>query len=243
MSYDLFSQYYDSLTLNAEYQKRADYCDKILKQNGINYGILLDLGCGTGSMCIEMNDRGYDVIGIDISVGMLMKAREKCFGKDILLLNQSMDNLDLYGTVDCCISILDCINHLPDRKSVQKCFKDVSLFMNHKGIFIFDVNTIYKHKKILANNSFVIENDTVFCAWQNTLNKDNSVDINLDFFYRDGEIYYRDSESFREQVYSDSEISEMLTEAGFDIINIFDDLTFNEVKETSEKAVFVCRKQ
>lgn len=252
MSYEAFSRFYDSLTDNVGYKKRAVYYDEIIKENGINKGILLDLGCGTGSLSVKMAEKGYEVIGVDSSIGMLMKAREKTAlsDKDILLLNQSMTELDLYGTVDCAISVLDCINHLENKEDVQKAFDEVSLFMNPNGILAFDVNTVYKHKNILGNNTFVYDNEDVYCVWQNYC-ESNKVDICLDFFYTDdGENYSRDYESFSETAYPIEEIKEMLKKSGFEVLHIYEDMTKNEIKDENyinenkiEKIVFVARKK
>ncbi len=246
MSYDIFSEFYDSLTDNVEYKKRADYFCRLLSICGIKDGILLDLGCGTGSMSFEMADRGFDVIGVDSSIGMLGIAQQKMFekGKQILFLNQAMQEIDLYGTVDCAICVLDSINHLNNSNEVKETLKKVSLFMNKGGAFAFDVNTIYKHRNILADNVFVYEYDGLFCAWQNSYNSDdNSVDISLDFFEEEDGVYYRSSESFSEQAYEISDISQWLEDAGFEIIGIFDDMTTDELKPESERAVFLAKKK
>lgn len=246
MSYDDFSRFYDLLTDNVEYKERADYFCRLLSMCGINGGILLDLGCGTGSMSFEMADRGFDVIGIDSSIGMLNAAQQKMFekGKQILLLNQNMQEIDLYGTVDCAVCVLDGINHLDNSDDIIKTFKKVSLFMNKGGAFAFDVNTIYKHKNILADNVFVYEPEGVFCAWQNSYNSDdNSVDISLDFFEEEDGVYYRSSESFTEKAYELDDIKLWLEEAGFEVIGIYDDMTTETVKPDSERAVFLAKKK
>ncbi len=243
MAYDSFSKYYDILMADAGYEARAEYYHKLLCDNGTDSGILLDLGCGTGSMSLLMDSYGYDVIGIDPSIGMLNAAREKAADRKILLLNQSMEELDLYGTADCAVSAFDCINHLDGKDAVKAAFAKISLFMNPGGIFVFDVNTVFKHRMILADNCFITETDDLFCSWQNSLNTDDSVDITLDFFERDGEAYIRSSEYFTEYAYGISSIKEMLSEAGFDIIGIYDDMSFESAKENSERAVFVSRKR
>lgn len=246
MSYDDFSRFYDLLTDNVEYEKRADYFCRLLSMCGIKDGILLDLGCGTGSMSLAMAERGFDVIGVDCSIGMLNAAQQKMFssGKQMLLLNQSMEEIDLYGTVDCAICVLDGINHLKDEKSVKATFEKVSLFMNKGGAFAFDVNTLYKHRFVLADNVFVYEPEGVYCVWQNSFNEaDGSVDISLDFFEEEDGVYYRSGESFTEKAYELNNIKVWLEEAGFEVIGIYDDLTLEAVKENSERAVFLARKK
>lgn len=246
MPYDNFSRFYDRLTDNVEYEKRADYFCRLLSLCGIKGGILLDLGCGTGSMSIKMAQKGFDVIGVDSSVGMLNAARQKAFesGEQILLLNQKMQSIDLYGTVDCAICVLDGINHLPCVDDVRKTFERVSLFMNKGGAFIFDVNTVYKHREILADNAFVYEFDDLFCVWQNNYNEnDNSVDILLDFFEEENGVYYRSGESFTEQAYDLDLIASLLSETGFELIGVYDDMTTEKAAPDSERAVFSARKK
>ena len=246
MSYDIFSEFYDRLTDNVEYEKRADYFCRLLSMCEINSGILLDLGCGTGSMSVKMAEKGFDVIGVDISIGMLGAAQQKMYesGQKILFLNQPMQDIDLYGTVDCAICVLDGINHLNNSDEVRQTFEKVSLFMNQGGAFAFDVNTIYKHKNVLADNSFIYDFDDLFCAWQNNYNEtDNSVDIALDFFEEEDGVYYRSGENFSEQAYELDDIALWLEESGFEVIGIYDDLTTNPVKPDSERAVFLAKKK
>ncbi len=246
MSYDNFSRFYDMLTDNVEYEKRADYFCRLLSMCGIKEGILLDLGCGTGSVSVKMAEKGFDVIGVDSSIGMLNAAQQKMFesGRHMLLLNQKMQEIDLYGTVDCAICVLDGINHLDSAEDVRKTFEKVSLFMNPGGAFAFDVNTIHKHKNVLADNAFVFEPDGLFCVWQNNYNSsDNSVEISLDFFEEEDGVYYRTGESFSERAYELDEIKKWLEDSGFEVVGIFDDLTTDEVRADSEKAVFLARKK
>ena len=177
---------------------------------------------------------------------MLNAARQKAFeaGERILLLNQEMQSIDLYGTVDCAICVLDGINHLPDIDDVRKAFERVSLFMNKGGAFVFDVNTVYKHREILADNAFVYEFDDLFCVWQNNYNEnDNSVDILLDFFEEEDGVYYRSGESFTEQAYDLDLIASLLSETGFELVGVYDDMTTDKAAPNSERAVFCARKK
>ncbi len=243
-SYDIFSQFYDGLTQNVNYKKRAEFFRTLLIRYGVKDGAsVLDMGCGTGKFTCEMAKLGYDMIGIDNSPEMLNEARNNMYdnGVEMLLLCQSMENLDLYGTVDCAVSTLDSINHLPGEQSVKKAFYNSGLFMNPNGVLIFDINTIYKHKKVLGNNTFVYDTDDVFCVWQNALNCDDSVTISLDFFEPDGDVYYRSCEEFTEYAYAIDDIKKWLEDAEFEVIDVFDDVTDSPLKENSQRAVIAAR--
>ena len=155
-AYSVFAQYYDELTVNVEYPKRAEYLIKLMERLGHTPGLTLDLACGTGSLTLELYRRGIDIYGVDSSVEMLSEARAKCAeaGADILFLCQKMQAIDLYGTVDTAICTLDSLNHLSSGEELGKVFSKVAFFMNPQGYFIFDMNTLYKHENILANETY-----------------------------------------------------------------------------------------
>ena len=243
--YNSFSQYYDALMQNVGYDKRCEYILEVFKRLDHDMGLSLDLACGTGSLTVELKKRGVDVYGIDASYDMLSYAREKVEENnlDILFLCQKMQSIDLYGTIDTCVCTLDSINHLTKIEDVQKTFDRVSLFMNKGGYFLFDANTIYKHKEVLADNTYVYDTDDVFCVWQNSFLENNIVEIELDFFEREGNIYYRTEEKFRERAYSDGEVTEMLEKAGFEVVERFSDMTFESPKENDQRIVYVAKKK
>ena len=245
--YSFFSSVYDTLTENVNYAARADYIADLLADNGIKGGILLDLACGTGTLSIEMADKGFEVIGVDSSADMLSVAMNNAYEseKNILFLCQQMQQLDLYGTINAAICTLDSINHLTDPADVQKTFDKVSLFTEPGGIFIFDINTVYKHREVLADNTFVYDTDDVYCVWQNSLDKEtDTVQIDLDIFEQleDG-VYERMQESFCERAYPLPLIKEMLYKAGFETVAVYDELSREEPKETSERLFVIARKK
>lgn len=244
MSYGIFAEFYDELTQNVDYNRRAAYLAVLLAKFGHNAGLTLDLACGTGSLTIELAKLGIDVYGIDGSEEMLAAAQEKAFEQNIdtMFLCQKMQEIDLYGTTDTCICSLDSINHLTDISDVQKTFERVSLFMNKGGYFVFDVNTVYKHKEILANNTFVYDTDNVYCVWQNSLKENNVVDMDLTFFVPDGENYTRYDESFSERAYTTEELTELLNNAGFEIQAIYGDMGFNKPRDNEQRIVIAAKK-
>ncbi len=242
--YNAFAEVYDRLTDNIEYQKRAEYIRTLLNRNGVDQNaILLDLACGTGSLTVELAKYGYDMIGVDMSPMMLSQAQDKMYENELsmLFLCQDMTQLDLFGTIDAAVCTLDSLNHLSAPEDIRKTIEKVGLFMNHGGIFIFDMNTIYKHREILANNTFIYDCDDVYCVWQNQLSDDDSVEISLDIFEHDDGAYFRSSECFKEIACPVDDIKKWLNEADFEILEIYDEMTFNKLCDTTQRAVFVAR--
>ncbi len=242
--YSDFARFYDALTSNIDYDKIAAYYSGLNEKFGGKKGILLDLACGTGKLSREMKKLGYDVIGIDASLDMLNVACMKEHN-DIEFLCQNMTELDLYGTVDITISSLDSINHLRDTEDIFKTFKRISLFSNPGALFLFDLNTPYKHNCILAGQTFIYDLDDLYCIWQNSnvLDSNNKIEMYLDFFSSDGKgRFMRYYDEFSEIAPKLPDIQNMLELSDFEVLAVFEYMTERMISETSEKIVFVARK-
>ncbi|MBR2488902.1 MAG: class I SAM-dependent methyltransferase [Clostridia bacterium] len=165
--YESFADFYDILMSDVDYSARTEYLLNLFKKHGKVPSLLLDVACGTGAFSNLMAQKGIEVIGVDASEEMLAVARENSaeMGTQVLYLCQKAEELDLYGTVDGAICCLDSINHIVDLKTLKTAFQKISLFMESGSLFIFDVNTPYKHTDILADNTFVIEEEDIFCVW------------------------------------------------------------------------------
>ena len=247
MSYGIFSSVYDILTENVEYERIADRICSLLHENSVDGGLLLDLGCGTGTLSFLLEQKGFDVIGIDASEDMLAVANEKKYDEDssALFLCQKAEELDLFGTINCAVSSLDTFNHIDSIEKIEKAVSLVSLFMEMNGIFIFDMNTPHKHKKVLGNNTFVYDMDEVYCVWQNSYDESSErTDIDLDFFIKneDNEDYERYSENFSEYVYDLDKITDIIKKCGFTLIGTLDDYNECSPSETTERITFICKK-
>lgn len=236
-SYKTFAQFYDELTDNVDYKVRSDYISNFFSRYSNGGNKVLDLACGTGTMTALLCEKGYDVTGIDLSCDMLSLASSKC---DARFICADISDFDINEKFDYCICLLDSINHLNDVDDVNACFNCVYDSLNEDGLFIFDVNTIYKHNNILADNTFVFDNDGYFLSWDNEQMEDNVIRILLDFFVYNGKNYDRFSEEFYEKAYEIDELKSMLK--NFEIIGIYDELTENSPKANSERVFFVCKK-
>ena len=121
--------------------------------------------------------------------------------------------------------------------------KKISLFLEPDRLFIFDVNTIYKQEKVLGDNTFVLDQDDIYCVWQNEFDpKNNMTNISLDFFAKEDDIYTRSSENFSEKAYTNEELTELLEKSGFKIEAVFGDMTQNSPSDTEERLFYICRK-
>ena len=127
-SYDEFAAVYDLLMDNVPYKEWTGRIIAELKEAGISDGLVLELGCGTGTVCELMAEAGYDMTGADNSPQMLEAANRKkiASGHDILYLMQDMREFELYGTMRAVICICDSLNYLLTEEDLLKCFKLVS---------------------------------------------------------------------------------------------------------------------
>ena len=240
-SYNDFARFYESLMEDAAYPGRAEYLLGLCADFGHETGLCLDLACGTGSLTRELHSRGVNVFGVDGSAEMLTEAVRD---DGILYICQDMRELELAERIDTCFCTLDSLNHLTAPDELEETLVRLGENMKDGGLFIFDVNTPFKHREILGNNAFTIENDTVFCAWQNVTEAGVLTEILLDFFeeQEDGS-YRRFSEQFCERAYTREELTDALGRAGFELLAVYGDFTHDPPSEDEQRAVYIARKK
>ena len=176
-AYTSFARVYDMFMDNVPYEEWCDYITGLLKEYGISNGLVLDLGCGTGSMTELLAARGFDMIGVDCSEDMLEIALEKrmASGRDILYLQQDMRDLELYGTVRAVVCLCDSINYLLDVQDLETVFRLVNNYLDPGGIFIFDLNTEYKYRELLADRTIAENRDEGSFIWDNYYDEESRI--------------------------------------------------------------------
>jgi Predicted methyltransferase (contains TPR repeat) len=230
---------------DVDYRKWADYIEELFLRNSSKPEIILDLGCGTGSFCIEMAGRGYDMIGVDLSSDMLSCAKTKTLDKgfDILYLNQDLKDFELYGTVDAVVSLIDSMNYITYKNDIKCVFKLVKNYLNPGGLFIFDMNSSYKLKDILGDNIFYSNDEDITYIWQNYF--DNSAKIctfDLTFFAKEGELYKRFDETHYERAYDTEEMKELIIQSGLKLCSVYGEFGFKAPGKREERIFYVCKK-
>ena len=221
-AYTSFARVYDTFMDNVPYKEWADYLGKILKGYGIDDGLVLDLGCGTGSMTEMLASSGYDMIGVDNAEEMLEIAMEKKVesGHDILYLLQDMREFELYGTVRAVISACDSVNYITDDEDLTEVFRLVNNYLDPEGLFVFDFNTEYKYREILGEQTIAEDREECSFIWDNYYDEDERInEYELTLFVRDEEqpqLYRKYQEEHFQRAYTLEQIRHMLTEAGLE---------------------------
>ena len=222
--YGPLAAWYDALTGDVPYARFADFYEAEFARRGGEFRLLLDFCCGTGTLTAEMTRRGYELIGVDASVDMLMQAREKTAGLDPapLFLCQDAAEMDLFGTVDAAYCSLDGMNYLPP-EALPALFRRLRLFVRPGGLVIFDVKTPEWFRS-LDGEVFVDEKDGLLCLWRAALDETRqAVVYGMDLFERRGRLWQRSGEEHIEYIHELSRLHELLEAEGFFDITIHDD--------------------
>lgn len=240
--YDVIFEIYDEFS-GVDISAWSQYITSVIKKHEIiQTQLVLDAACGTGRLTSVLAD-AFDMIGLDISCGMLSVARQKC-PPSVLLLNQDMRDFDLYGTVSAVVCCLDSVNYL-NSDGVKQFFSKCHLFLDPDGLLIFDVNTEYKFENIYKNNDFVFESEdgSRFLAWgcdYDTKTKQCAFSLTLFTENEDG-TYSREDEQQREYFHSNNILRDALTECGFEILATYSELSFDAPTADSQRIHYVCR--
>ena len=239
--YGDFAYFYDDLMADAEYDNRVEYLLGLFQKFDRKPTLMLDLACGTGNIGGRFLQKGIDIIGADCSEDMLCLAREKY--PQMLLLCQDAAELELYGTVDGAVCCLDSLNHMADYNLFCKAIERAALFLEPGRLFIFDLNTIYKHTHVLGNNTIIKEYEDMFCVWQNSCQEDNTVNIKLDIFsLNEDNTWDRTEEAIQERAYNSEQIKAALDLAGLELVAVFEDMTLEPVGDKTQRAIYVTRR-
>ncbi|HJB20626.1 MAG TPA: class I SAM-dependent methyltransferase [Candidatus Fournierella merdavium] len=246
MAYNEFAYFYDELNGEADYDALYTYIKGQLDAHGVADGILADLGCGTGDLTLMLTQAGYDMIGVDQSEEMLAVLREKAdelgVSDRLLLLRQDILDLDLFGTIRGAVSTFDTYNHIGPAPRFERAIARAAFFMEEGGVFLFDLNTPYKHRQVLADNEFVLEGPDAVCRWKNTCApQGDRVDISIEIRYLDtGEVF---REQFSEYTYEAAYVERVLEANGFRLAALCDGETFGPLRPDSQRYIFTAIKQ
>ncbi len=246
-AYTSFAQVYDTFMDNIPYEEWGEYLTGLLEEYGVKNGLVLELGCGTGSMTEILAAKGYDMIGADNSGEMLEIAMEKRdeSGHDILYLLQDMREFELYGTVSAVVSVCDSVNYITEEEELEEVFRLVNNYLDPKGIFIFDFNTKYKYQKVLGDRTIAEKRDECSFIWDNYYYEDeemNEYELTL-FIQEKGNLYRKFEEVHLQRAYTLEQMIRLVKKSGLKFVTAYDAFTREQPTDTSERIYMVAREQ
>ena len=267
-AYTDFAGVYDIFMDNTPYQEWADFLADLIETYGIskrNQGadvsggsrdgeskvlnseknLVLDLGCGTGTLTELLYRKGYDMIGVDNSEDMLNAAfaKREQSGSDILYLCQDMRELDLYSTVGTVICVCDSVNYLLEDAEVEDTFALVNNYLYPGGLFIFDFNTVYKYKQVIGDATIAENREDCSFIWENFYDPEEEInEYDLTVFVREeGDTFRRFTETHFQRGYTVEQMRKLVEQAGMTIVEVKDADTGEAVTESSERVYVVAR--
>ncbi|KAB3529826.1 class I SAM-dependent DNA methyltransferase [Alkaliphilus serpentinus] len=241
--YAEFAYLYDRLMEEVDYRHWCSFIEELLP-NIKKSQVILELACGTGNLTLALAERGYKIIGVDISEDMLAVAKDKLFGfgyDDILLIQQDIVNLEINGFFDNILCACDGINYIIDTNDLIKMFKKVKNHLSEGGTFLFDISSLYKLKNTIGNNTFGENLGDLCYLWENYFDDENMlVEMDIAFFMQEGSLYRKYEEQHIQRAYSEKEIMEALKLAGFNKVIVYGDFKKKPPTNESERLFFMC---
>ena len=259
-AYREFSAVYDELMDNVPYGQWCERLQELIEKYGVSKperdaedalaserNLVLDLGCGTGTLTELMYRKGYDMIGTDISEEMLNVAMEKRAekGDSILYLLQDMRELELYSTVGTVYSVCDSLNYILEEEELSAVFSLVNNYLYPKGIFIFDFNTVYKYEKVIGDTVIAENREDCSFIWENFYDPEseiNEYDLTL-FISREGSLFEKFTETHYQRGYRAEQMKSLVERAGLKVLEIKDADTGKEVTGESQRIYIVAQEQ
>ena len=247
-AYTSFASVYDTFMDNIPYEEWAEYLINILNEYGVKDGLVLDLGCGTGNMTELLAKAGYDMIGIDNAEEMLEIAMEKRAksGNDILYLLQDMREFELYGTVKAIVSICDSINYITEEEELLEVFRLANNYLDPRGIFVFDFNTIYKYRDVLGNQTIAEDREDCSFIWDNYYYEEeeiNEYELSLFIKEKQSDLYRKYQETHFQKAYDLKTVKNLIEQSGLEYITAYDAFTKNPPTAESERIYVIARER
>lgn len=256
--YTDFARVYDELMDNTPYEEWGDRLDELIRKYGVSAperdaenlldsekNLVVDLGCGTGTLAELLYEKGYDMIGVDASESMLNIAMDKKAesGSEILYLQQDMRELELYSTVGTVYSVCDSLNYILEEEELKTVFSLVNNYLFPGGIFIFDFNTDYKYREVIGNTTITENREDCSFIWENYYDPEEEInEYDLTIFVQEEEnLFRRFTETHFQRGYTVEQMLRLVEEAGMKVVEVKDADTGEAVTEQSERVYMVAR--
>ena len=243
-AYKALAASYDSLTLDVDYDGVVEFYEVLLQREGLSPRSVVDLACGTGSLTVRLAQKGYKVMGVDLSEDMLTVASQKAWdmGLQIPFVRQPLEKLYLHRGVDLAVCGLDSLDYITDPACCKRAIERIYKALNPGGCFIFDVNTPEK-LRAMDGQVFLDENEDTFCVWRGEFDEQTNIcSYGMDLFRRQEKGWQRNFEEHQEYAYSAAQLVGYLKDAGFTRIEVFGDRRLEPPAEGEQRIYLKARK-
>ncbi|MER1986074.1 MAG: class I SAM-dependent methyltransferase [Solibacillus sp.] len=236
-SYERFAEVYDELMTDIPYAEYVEWIGQYAPAQ--DFKKLLDIGCGTGTMALLLQQAGYDVSGIDLSEEMLAvaNARMATLGQEIPLYAMSMDELDGFEGLDVAIIPIDSLNYVKEESAVKETLKRVYDSLRIGGQIFFDVHSLFKMDDIFLDGPFTYDDGTITYIWHTEPGDfEHSVYHQMTFFVAtDTQTFERFDEEHFQRTFAADQYVQWLTELGFRDVVVTADWTEQAPHDESER--------
>lgn len=269
-AYTDFAGVYDIFMDNTPYEEWADFLTELIKKYGISgqgkktdfqenseksqkekildseKNLVLDLGCGTGTLTELLYQKGFDMIGVDNSEDMLNVAfaKREHSGSEILYLCQDMRELDLYSTVGTVVCVCDAVNYLLEKDEIEDTFTLINNYLYPGGLFIFDFNTVYKYEQVIGDATIAENRENCSFIWENFYHEKERInEYDLTIFIKESEndLFRRFTETHFQRGYTLTEMEGFVKKAGMEVVLLLDADTHKAPTKESERIYVLAR--
>ncbi len=246
--YNAFAEIYDEVMRDVDYANWARHLVRLTKKFDLHVEKILDLACGTGGHALRLSSMGYEVTGLDRSTTMLRIAREKQANVKVEVdwREGDMDSFSSVGLntdFDLVTCLYDSLNYILEEKDVERCFQEVYAHLRPGGGYIFDVTTEYNLLQNFSGYTFAENFETASYIWENDYDIVSKIcSSKVTVFYHNNGYYDKHVEVHTQKVYPTNLLKKLLQRTGFEVADIYHNLTEKPVQQECERIHFVCFK-
>jgi SAM-dependent methyltransferase len=248
-AYDSLAVAYGTLTADYDYDRWLTAIEALARDAGLEGNRLLDVACGTGSSFLPLRDR-YEVVGCDLSQGMLRQAAARAGEARVRLFRHDMRRLPELGSFDLVLCLDDSMNHLLEPDDVQATLRGIAANLAPAGVAVFDVNTLSTLRWF--SSQFVTEDENHVVMWRGEGPADlpprGTTSVRIDVFARAGGLYERSHARILERHYPVDDVVDYLAAAGLELVRVLGQSTGVQLEDELDemrhgKALFVARRR
>lgn len=238
-SFGPIAPHYDLLMSAIPYEMWYEYYTLLLLSQGVEPKTVLDVCCGTGSVCEILTEHGYLMTGFDLSAAMIESANEKRVQKGLVIDYRVADaaNFDFGTKFDAAFSFFDSLNYITSLEGLRNAMQCVANHLPAGASWVFDVNTAYAFEKEMFTQSDVRRNAPIKYDWLGNYDPSTRIiEVDMKFWRGDEELH----EVHIQRAHSDEEIREALRDAGFTDVRRYHSYTLDKPRKNSDRVHYAC---